>query len=56
MKLYLSLFRNTSIPGPGRHRLVDSLMIELSTINMYLLKGDLYMPKISKYIMKHAGK
>ncbi len=53
MKLYLSLFRNTSIPGPGRHRLVDSLMIELSTINMYLLKGDLYMPKISKSIMDH---
>lgn len=55
MKLYLSLYRNTSIPGPGRHKLVDSLMIELSTVNMYLLKGELYMPKISKSIMDHLN-
>jgi hypothetical protein len=52
MKIYLSLYRNTMIPVPGRHKLVDSLMIELSTINMYLVKGELYMPKVSKSIMK----
>jgi hypothetical protein len=51
MKFYMSLYRNTIIPNPGRHKLVDSLMIELSTINMYLVKGELYLPRIGKSIM-----
>ncbi|WP_337860930.1 hypothetical protein [Ferroplasma sp.] len=51
LKLYLSLYRNTIIPNPGRHKLIDTLMIELSRINMYLVKGDLYLPKINKSIL-----
>ena len=51
MKMYLSLYRNTVIPNPGRHKLVDSLMIELSMINMYLIRGQLYLPRVSKPIM-----
>ena len=51
MKMYLSLYRNTMIPNPGRHKLVDSLMIELSMINMYLIRGQLYFPRVSKPIM-----
>ncbi len=51
MKFYMALYRNTRIPKPGRHKLVDSLMIELSTINMYLVKGELYLPRVGKSIM-----
>ena len=53
LKLYLSLYRNTSLTGPGRHKLMDSIMIELSTFNVYLIKGELYMPKINKTMLNH---
>ncbi len=53
LKLYISLYRNTSLPGPGRHKLMDSIMIELSTFNVYLIKGELHMPKVSKPMMNH---
>jgi hypothetical protein len=51
MKLYLSLYRNTMIPNPGKHKLVDSLMIELSMVNMYMVKGELYLPRLGKPLM-----
>ncbi|MEM0140390.1 MAG: hypothetical protein QXZ44_07280 [Ferroplasma sp.] len=52
LKFYLSLYKKSALTSPGRHKHIDSVMIELSTVNIFMIKSRLYLPNVSRTLLK----
>jgi hypothetical protein len=52
LEMYLVLYRYSDFIYPYRSKYIDTLLLELSGVDMFLIKNHLYLPKINKNIHK----
>ena len=52
LEMYLLLYRYSDFIYPYRSKYIDTLLLELSGVDLFLIKNNLYLPKISKNIDK----
>ena len=58
LEMYLSPYRHSDFTYSNRNKYVNALLFELSGIDLFLIKNNLYLPKISKIFDKkyrHKG-
>ncbi|WP_287950577.1 hypothetical protein, partial [Acidiplasma sp.] len=46
LNFYLSFFRHSTFIHPGRMSYIESLLLELSSVNAFIIKDDIYISKI----------
>ncbi|ARD84885.1 transposase IS4 family [Ferroplasma acidiphilum] len=52
LEMYLLLYRYSDFIYPYRSKYIDTLLLELSGVDLFLIKNKLYLPKITKNIDK----
>ena len=52
LEMYLLLYRYSDFIYPYRSKYIDTLLLELSGVDLFLIKNHLYLPKITKNIDK----
>ncbi len=55
LEMYLSLYRCSNFIHPHRSKYINSLLLELSGIDIFLIKNNVYLPGISRNIDKELN-
>ncbi len=55
LKFYLSLFKHHNYLVKGRMKMMENFLLELSTVNIFLIKNEIYMTKINKKLLNEMN-